>query len=277
MVSALLVLAMVPQRQVEGLPDLNVKVAFMPGQREVVLGPLPQRDFVMSVIHSKDYPGTYDGKGLAPPVWDEYPLGHVRWSVTDGEIFNRPCRIIRMQGMTQSQIPMKRLKKVVGVQNDATTVWYLGVDGKIIRQYEARGGHNGQKIANCTYGEESIEVQVEENGRRRVTTVFPAVDMEKLHLQFRPMIVGDRTVMEEKEYFVYDPFGGGFEKRTAKISGKFNGMWLQKKFQGRHVDITGPQMTVKAYISDQGDLIKADLPRDDFFILQTLPPSLDRK
>ncbi|MGV3615428.1 MAG: hypothetical protein ACO1SV_08865 [Fimbriimonas sp.] len=277
MLAALLVATVTPQRDVIGVKDLDVKEAYMPGQREIVLGPLPYRETVMSVIHSKDYPGTFDGKGLAPPVWDEYPLGHVRWSVAEGSLFEKPCRVLRLQGMTQSQVPMKRLQKVVGVQNDAVTVWYLSFDGRILRQYEQRSGYGGQKVANCTYGEDEIQVQVEEGGKRRITTVYPAVDMEKLHLQFRPMIVGDRVVMEEKEYFTYDPFGGGFQKRTAKIGGLFAGQWLQRPFKGRHVDITTPRHTVKAYISDEGDLVKVDLPKDDFFILQSLPPGKEKK
>lgn len=276
MIAVLLAATALPQRDVQGVPALDVRDAVMPGQREVVLGPLPYRDMVMTVIHSKDYPGPYDGKGLSPPVWDEYPLGHVRWSVTDGTLFDRPCRVIRLQGMTQSQIAMRRLKKVAVVQNDALAIWYVAFDGRILRQYEQRSGYNGVKSANCTYGEDSITVQMEENGQRRVTTVYPSA-MEKLHLQFRPMIAGDKVLMETKEYLVYDPFTGGFEKRTAKISGRFAGQYLQTNFRGRTVDLTSPRTTVKAYIGEEGDLVKADLPKDDFIVLQTVPPGKEKK
>lgn len=277
MIAVLLAAVVLPQRDVQGVPQLDIRDAVMPGQREIVLGPLPYRDMVMSVIHSKDYRGTFDGKGLAPPVWEEYPLGHVRWSVTDGSLFDRPCRVIRLQGMTQSQVKMKKLQKNVVVENDAVTHWYLSLEGRILRQFEQRGGYGGVKSASCTYGDDSITVQVEENGKRKITTVYPAIEMEKLHLQFRPMIVGEKVLMEEKEYFVYDPFSGGFEKRTAKLSGKFAGQWLQKDFRGRTVDITSARMTVKAYVGEEGDLVKVDLPQNDFIILQHVPPGKEKK
>ena len=276
MVAVLLAVAFSQQRDVQGVMKLDIMEAVTPGQREVVLGPLPYRDTVMTVLHSRDYPGTYDGKGLAPPVWDEYPKGTVRWSVTDGTHFDKPCKVIRLQGMTQSVVEMRRLKKVASVQNDALTVWYLSPEGRILRQFESRQGYGGEKTANCIYGDDSIEVQVTEGRQRRVTTVYPNVDMEKLHLQFRPMIVGDKILMEAKEYWVYNPFGGGFEKRTAKLGGRFAGQWLQKNFKGRHVDITSTSMSVKAYISEEGDLVKVDLPKDDFFILQTVPQGKEK-
>ena len=277
MLWALLAVTVSQQRDVHGVVNLGVLDAILPGQREVVMGPLPYRDTVMSVIHSKDYPGTYDGKGLSPPVWDEYPKGHVRWSVTEGTHFDKPCRVIRLQGMMQSVVEMRRLKKAASVQNEALTIWYLSLDGRILRQYESRQGFDGVKTANCIYGDESIEVQTQDSRNRRVATVYPNVDMEKLHLQFRPMIVGDKVVMEEKEYYVYDPFGGGFEKRTARIAGKFAGQWLQKNFRGRHVDIATPRVTMKAYVSEEGDLVKVDLPKDDYFILQSVPQGKEKK
>lgn len=277
MIAALVAAAVLPQRDVQGVPSLDVKDAVMPGQREVILGPLPYRDIVMSVVHSRDYPGTYDGRGLSPPVWDDYPLGHVRWSVTESSLFERPCRIVRLEGMTQSQVEMKRLQKTALVENGALTVWYLSLDGRILRQYEQRSGYGGTKSANCTYAEDSITVQVEDGAKRRVTTVHPAIDMEKLHLQFRPMVANGQVLMEEKEYLVYDPFTGGFEKRTAKLSGKFAGQWLQTQFRGRTFDLTTPTRTVKAYVGDEGDLVKVDLPKDDFIILQHVPPGKEKK
>lgn len=276
MIAVFLAATILQQRDIQGVPKLDVLDAVMPGQREVVLGPLLYPDIVMTVLHSKDKPGTHRGDGITTPVWDEYPLGHVRWSVTDGTLFEQPCRVIRLQGLTQSDIQMRRLKKTVTVENEAVTIWYLSPEGRILRQYEKRAGFNGEKVANCTYGDGEITVQVDEGGKRKITTVYPAVDFEKLHLQFRPMIVGDKVVMEEKEYLVYDPFAGGFEKRTAKLSGKFAGQWLQKSFKGNAFDITTPRMIIKAYIGQEGDLVKADLPNDDFLILQTVPPGKEK-
>lgn len=276
MIAVFLAATVMQQRDVQGVPSLGVLDAVMPGQREIVLGPLPYPDIVMTLLHSKDYPGTHSGKGLAPPVWDEYPLGHVRWSVTDGSLFERPCRVVRLQGLSMTDIKMRRLKKTVTVENQAVTIWYLSMDGRILRQYEKRSGYSGEKVASCTYADDSIAVQVEEGGRRKVTTVYPAIDMEKLHLQFRPMVVDGKVVMEEKEYFVYDPFTGGFEKRSAKLAGKFAGQWLQKDFKGNHFDFVTPKLTSKAYIGEEGDLVKVDLPDNDFLILQTVPPGKEK-
>jgi hypothetical protein len=251
-------------------PPHDVRDVYLPGQREVVLGPLLYRETVMSVVHREERPGNPNGDALAPPVWIEYPLGYVRWSVKDDTLFGQPCRVIRLQGLTQS--PPPRDVKV----SEAQSVWYVAPTGKILRQVEVRAGDGGQKTANCTYAEDRIEVQIEEDGRRRVTTVYPSVAMEKLQLQFQPMIVDGKVRRETKEYFVYDPFGGGFERRTATIAGKFAGSWWQTNFRGRHVELTTPQRTVKAYIGDEGDLVQVDFPKNAFIVLQSLPPGKEK-
>jgi hypothetical protein len=108
-------------------------------------------------------------------------------------------------------------------------------------------------------------------------SLFPN-DMEKLQLQFKPMIVDGKVVMRDKEYLVYDPFTSGFVKRAAHVGGSFRGSYLQLPFEGSHVDFEG-LMTgkVKAYISKEGDLVKLDLPQNRYVILSSTPPGKEKK
>ncbi|AIE84781.1 hypothetical protein [Fimbriimonas ginsengisoli] len=276
MLSAVLSLVLAQQgRQIENLP-FEMPEAIFPGQREVVLGVLPYRETIMQLIYSKDLPSTADMKGINPPVWDEYPLGFVKWSVKPDSFAGKPCMSLRMEGLF---VPSYNFKFKGGTKQVRTSLdvrgvsqWWVTSDGTILRQYEQRMDKRGIRSANCTYGKDSVTVQVDNYGARSATELFPS-DMDQLQLQFKPMIVEGKVVMPEKEYLVYDPFTSGFIKRTAKVAGRFNGNYLQLPFEGNHVDFSGLiPGTVKAYISKEGDLVKIDLPHDRYCVMNSTPP-----
>jgi hypothetical protein len=43
------------------------------------------------------------------------------------------------------------------------------------------------------------------------------------------------------------------------------------KFQGKAFEIEGPHLKQVAAISTEGDLIKVDLPKDRFIVMQNIP------
>ena len=281
MVAVAWVILAAQQRQVDNLPFTMPEV-FFPGQREVVLGPLPYRDTTMSMIYSKEYPTTADMKGINPPGWDEYPLGNVRWIVRNDTFAGKPCMVIRSQGlyMPKYNFTFKGgFRKVTETLNlKGVCEWWVSPDGTIIRQYEQRSDSRGVCTANCTYDKDSINVQVDIYGKRTVTTLYPG-DMDMVQNQFKPMVVDGKVVMREKAYLVYDPFNGGFKQRKATFGGHFAGVYLSINFTGIHIDFDGmvPEGPVKAYIDDEGDLVKLDLPNDRYVNLGVVPPGKEKK
>lgn len=263
-----------PQRQMNEL-TFQEPEAVMPGQREIVLGPVPYRDTVMSMIYSKDHPATYDMKGVNPPSWTEYPIGHLRWSVREDTFGDQPCMAIREEGVYYPELHFRSrnglAKTNITLEIKGTRTWWVSKSGKILREYEQRFDRRGIRTATCTYNADSIDMMVDEFGKRRIATLFPA-DMEALHRQFQPMIVDNKVVLREKSYVVYNPFTGGYESYTARVVGTFSGNYGALAYQGNHVNIEGKDSTVKVYVSKENDVAKIDLPKDCYVVLQATPP-----
>lgn len=262
-------------RQLENL-KFDMPDAIFPGQREVVLGPLPYKEMQMSIIYSKEKDASFDMKGINPPAWTEFPEGFIKWSVKPDTFAEKPCMVVRLEGV---YLPNYRFKFKGGTREVRQTLdirgvsqWWVAPDGTILRQFEQRTDSRGVRTANCTYLPDEISVQADNFGKRSAMSLFPA-DMDKLQLQFKPMIVDGKVVMRDKEYLVYDPFTSGFVKRSAHVSSAFRGNFLQLPFEGMSVDFEGLiKGKLKAYISKEGDLVKMDLPNDLFIILSTIPP-----
>lgn len=279
MVLALTVCLLTTQQQ--QLPrDLTFQIPepIFAGEREILLGPKEYSDSIMSLIYSKDKPASLDMKGINPPIWEEYPIGSIRWSVKPGTFGSQSCMVVKNDVIFRPQYhyAFKGKTRQTNVTLDIRGVsqWWVTADGKILRQYEQRTDDRGVRTANCTYGTDSIEVSVEEFGKRRVTTLFPG-DMQLLQNQFKPMVVDGRVVMSEKPYAIYNPFTSGFEKHIAKVGGAFQGTYLSQKFEGLSLVVDGYDKDgeFRAYVSKEGDLVKMDLPKDRYLVLQSVPPA----
>jgi len=185
--------------------------------------------------------------------------------------------VLRMDSIFQPQYHFKfknsPRKADVTLDIHGTSQWWLAPDGTILRQYEQRVDKRGTRTANCTYNKDSIEISVDLFGQRKVTTLYPS-DMDLVQAQFKPMIVDDKVVTREKNYVVYDPFTSGFVKRTAKLSGVFKGIYLSTQFEGNSMTLEGdPDGPFRVFISNEGDLVKMELPKNRFLVLQSLPPA----
>ncbi len=251
---------------------IHLDYAFLPGQREVVLGPIKQPQQLMQVAWTKEFQARRVGNEYVMPGWKDEAIGSVQWKVSDDVLFGKPCTLLKMSGWTKQIFTIQKPKhaELAYVAKSASSYWLR--DGKIIRQFEMRDDQfDGYRTATMTYSDDSILAFIDKAGKRDQLNINVA-EMPLLHAQFTPMIVGGKVVLEKKEYIVYDPFGHGMEKRTATVSGQFNGSWGGEKYKGRSIDIEGQYVKQKAYICEEGDLVKADLPNDRYYELQSLPP-----
>jgi len=258
---------------VQPLPKFQYNPALTPGQREVALGPELQPDVTMEVRYEHETPAQFTPHKILGPSNMVYAQGYVRWSVIDGNLFDKPCRIIKMDGITKGENVFKINKIQYSTRN--TTTYWVALDGKLLRQSVHLLDPTGPKVAECVFWSDHIEVSVADQKGRRSFTVYPKVDLSLIDLQFRPMIVADKIVLSYKEYFAFDPFDQSFTKYKASVGGSFHGSFLATKFDGLHVDIEGPKGVVKAFVSKEGDLIKVDFPKDQSLVLNYLPRSKD--
>ncbi|MDR3690298.1 MAG: hypothetical protein P4L46_13030 [Fimbriimonas sp.] len=259
--------------QIEGLPKFDFKPAVMVGQREIVLGPLVQPDTVMEVRYDNDVPAEF-GKGpIAPPSSFVYSKGYVRWSVTDGMLFNKSCRILKSEGLTKGEIIL-RTRRVPYACTYRESYWILP-DGKLLRQSAEQEDPYGKRHAEAVFWPDHIDVSVVDSKHTKSFSMYPNVDMKLLDAQFKPMVDSGKIITDLKEYYTFDPFTQGFTKYKATVTGTFHGSWLATKFEGPHIEIDGPKQTQMVYVSKENDLIKVDLPDHLSIVLDFLPRDRD--
>jgi len=261
------------QRITEGLPKFEYAPAVVVGQREVVLGPQLVGDTMMEVRFDADIPAQIGEGRIAPPVWKEYSKGYVRWSVTDGTLFNKPCRILKMDGITNGENRTK-LKKIQYASRNSTT-WWIQPDGKLLRQSVKIDDPDGVRHAECIYWPDHLEVSVADGKNSRSFSLYPNIDLTLLDAQFKPMIEGSKVLTQSKDYYIFDPFTQAFLKYKATVNGTFHGTWLATKFEGINIAIEGPKDRQVVFISKENDLIKVELPPTTSIVLDNLPPSRD--
>ena len=94
-------------RQILGVPKPLYKPAVTVGQREVLLGPVPQPDTVMEVRYEKEQMPEFTSNTVFGGTDIVYAKGYVRWSVKEGTIFSKPCLITKTDGTTKGEIRTK--------------------------------------------------------------------------------------------------------------------------------------------------------------------------
>ena len=255
------------------LPRFKYIPAASAGQREIVLGPQLQYDTTMEVRLEKETPTEFTPNKVLGPAIMDYALGYVRWSVTDGKLFDTPCRILKMDGVTKGENRTKTKNITYGTQN--TTTYWITQTGKLLRQSVHLIDPEEVKVAECVYWSDHIEVSVSDARGRRSFTVNPNIDLSLIDNQFKPMIADNKIILAYKEYYVFEPFSQAFIKYKATAAGTFHGSWLATKFEGMHVDIEGPKGTTSVLVSKEGDLVKAEMPDNRSLVLNNLPHSKD--
>ncbi len=263
----------VPFQQFDGLPRFTYKPAVMVGQREIILGPQLQPDTVMEVrVEGQTEAPIGEGK-FGGATFTEYAKGYVRWSVTSGTMFEKPCFILKSEGLTKGENVTKTKRIAYACQN-FTTYW-IRPDGKLLRQSVILNDPFGKRHAEAVFWPDHIEVSIADSKNNRSLTMYPNIDMSLLDAMFKPMMDGEKVLTSFKEYCTFDPFTQAFTKYKAEVSGSFKGSWLGVKFEGRHVNITGPKESQVAFMSKENDLVRVDLPEHTCIVLNFLPHDKD--
>lgn len=271
MVTVLAIAAIAAQQH--AIPGKNATLSlysYMPGMREVVMGMgAPYPDTRMQVIFQTDRQAHFPAGGgtITAGGVTEIALGHVRWSVKEETFAGKKVRVLRCEGQLK-----EKLTKTLEVTISDTLAYWVDEDGKILRQYNQQVRPYQTRTANCVYQKDSIDISVDDEKGRRATSIFPNVEMDELHAQFKPMIVDGKAVMETKEYYVFDPFQSTFDKHTARVSGWAGGTYFAMKFKGKSFEISNPRLTQNVAISEEGDMIHVILPKERFIVMQNIPP-----
>ncbi len=275
MIAIAALLALGAPQSITGAQKVTVHLdAYMPGQREVVLGVQPYRETMMMLIWQTDtipnFPSNYGD--IQPSGLAEKTLGWVKWSVKNDTWAGKPCKVLRCEGNTTDA-----LSKKLNVNLRDVKSWWVDEDGKIVRQYEQQIRPFATRTANCVYQKDSIDISVDDEKGRRQTSVFPNMEMNELHAQFKPMWKDGKILLDKKDYYVFNPFEGSFDKYSARLAGWAGGSYFKMKFVGKAFEIVGPRLVQTAGISEEGDLIHVQLPKDRFIVMQSIPVGKEKK
>ena len=261
------------QRNLEEIKPLEFAPAVSTGEREIILGPELVRDTTMQISYEKEIPPTFTSGSVIGGSLIQNSRGFVRWSVLDATLFEKPCRILKYDGITKMVHQGKTKREEFLTQN--TVTYWVSVDGKILRQSNRLIDPLTTRKAESVFFSDHIEASVEDEKGRRSFTLFPKVEMKLFDQQFQPMVNANKFLINYKDYCVFDPFKQATLQYKASASGNFKGTFLATKFEGLHVDLTGPDGRRVAYISKEGDLVYVERPNGESLVLNMLPASKD--
>ncbi len=269
------------QTVIQGFPKVAYEIPIAGGQREMALGIRHQSETLLNYFYEKEVNAQYIPNGIndgqphetiQPQNWVEKNLGYMRWSVRPDDIFNQKANLLTTESLVRQRVGPKDHQ--YQITSMAKTQWWISDKGKILRQYYQLQSPMGDLRCNATYGTDSVEVSRETPQGTKFLTMFPSGGMEALDAQFTPMLAGGKVLLPEKKFQVLNLQTGSVDDYEAKISGKFNCQYMNVWFKGQCVDITGPgKLTEKAYLSDEGDLVKVEFSEEKYWVIQSLPSS----
>jgi hypothetical protein len=241
------------------------------GQREIFLGPTDQGATVLGLYVNRKT-GTSIGD-IIDKRFVEVRLGWMGWKVSNGTFGGKPCKVLDTDGFTTVTKRIEGRKQTTTLTDQIKVVRQTYLDpasGKILRETYRWQDSQGAFTGEALYGKDEIELKVQGPGVNRTTTVFPEGGTDLLDAMYKPMQVNGKVLMQEKKFAVLNPLTGGVQKVTARISGHFNWNLALVKRKGTVVEITWPDHVQKAYVDENGELLKVDLPEGRYLLFESL-------
>lgn len=267
---AVLALSQVPP----ALPPFGAadEVAYLPGQLDIVTGPRQVPTTIMSLYFQTETQPKFEQNAIIGQALIAYNFGWVRFSTTQEDFLGLKVWHMSWVGHTDAHHGKKTYPE------DASADYWVDLDGHIRRQAGSKSNLFGRAESLCDYFPDHIQIQTKIDGKYHEQFLYPAHDeLAQLNDQFKPMVVDGKIVNREKTYLVLDPFKATFEKRTARVNGRFSGKELDTQFKGYNVDIDGPNHKIQgACVSEDNDLVRVNLQDDKWIVMQALPPNRHR-
>lgn len=242
--------------------------AYLPGQREIVLGPTSCRDTVMSLVYTRETGTLVEGSSVVAPTYAQYAEGYVRWSTQPGKLDGKSIVLIKEEGVRKVSF-RNALTLFQAIRN-----YWVTPEGKILRQQDLLSDPTGIRQAICEFSDDHVDVTKIEAGKETKFTLYPEGDLAKIQAQFRPMMENGQVILKDKEFVVYDPFGG---IRLFKVRhvGPFGGSTLDQKVKGQTFEIAGPTFKQRVFVNDKGDMVRAEFPQNRALVLMTAPEGME--
>lgn len=299
MIAAIALLTVGLQASAKNPYQVSIQEPVVAGQREIALGLLPHRLETVGLYHTFVIGGGGKAEGSIEwntgkagltqqipmaPQEEDVRIGSCSWSVRPTVVGSKLGSLLETDA-TRNQhvkIPIGRGQFLErDIKNFQKRSYFVGDDGKIISERAEVRNEKGYWAMEATYGADSYDLRIQKPGMPEVrSTVTPGCGMDALHAMFKPMLKGQDVVLKEKEFYMLDPYTGAPQKHTAKVAGRFGGKFSNMQFEGRYVDITGPVLTNRAFLSYEGELMRVDAPGAVYLHIEIEPenkPTLRHK
>jgi hypothetical protein len=245
------------------------------GQQEIAYGLTPKSQTIV---------GLYVNRNMAPNEFGrvtgfyEIRLGHMGWKVSR-DIFNsQPCLVFESDARTSQRGKYTRSQEeaeATGIFVTQKVKIWVSEQGKIMRENISQESPRGTYFVDAIFGTETVELSGDLAGVKKDMTMYPQGGTVMFDNFFKPMIKDGKVLMEDKEFYLIDPVTMGIRKCKAHVKGRFAGEVMREKFKGHTIEITTPEDKQVAYVSQEGDLLRVDLPSDRYLLLEYLPASRD--
>lgn len=251
----------------------QVDVPIMGGMRENVLGVKDIKTTATLGLYIDNYNKMWDDMGEAPVNFVTPRIGTVATTIKPAILGSTECLEIDTSS-TRTQT-LKTSFNPVPLHLRLARDWWVTPEGKILAEsfrFEVAGN---VWTMDAKYDAETYTVTLSspDRGKRTMGPITPYMGMDDLTTTaFKPMIqVPDKVVLEEKTFYMLDPFTGAPVKYQAKVKGTFAGIWSDTKFTGHDVEITGGPDKAKLSISKEGWLLRAVLEQYKYLHLIEKP------
>jgi hypothetical protein len=243
--------------------------------QEVACGIKPQKQTILGLYVNRNLPPNEFGRVTA---FSEIRLGYMGWKVSN-DIFNsEPCLVFESDTKTSQTAKFVRSQdeaEKYGTHIVQKVKMWVSLEGRLMREQISQESPRGNYFVDAVFGTETVELSGDLNGVKRDTTMYPVGGTVMFDNLFKPMMKDGKVILPEKEFYLIDPVKMTLRKCKAKIRSRFNGELMREKFKGNTIEITTPEDTQVAYISEEGDLLRVDLPDSRFFLMESLPASRD--
>lgn len=259
----------------KSVPMERIQLPFTGGQREIVMGLLPKE---------KEYLGLYSnratdaarGNGVpngAPAInWLEIRVGYMSWAVANYKNAGKPTTLLQTDGMYKQELQVnKRIK--FDLTNRCSRSFWVDEKGNITKETGTVTVPQGTYTMTAEFHEDEYDLFLKTPRDEKRMTVHPACGMEKLNAIFTPMMKDKKVILPTKEFYVIDTLTGAPVKCSAKVGGHFGQRFASSGtvIGGQYVDIDFNGNRQRAYIADDGSLVRVDCSNGLYLNMESTP------
>jgi len=277
MLPILILISLTQQPDFLANPKLPIGQYVLPlvgGQQEIVMGlqPLATEFYGLYSEHAESFTAKGNMRFDNPQYYVQDRVGSMDWSVATYARDGKPATLLQTNGTYKQVIEMSQHRHLEFANKMKISYW-ISPEGRLLEMDALIRVSAGAWSMQAIFNNDSYDLTLNDpvNGERK-STLYLGFSLDKLNSMFTPMLQGKKALLKVKDFYTLDPLTGHPLHCTARLGGSWNGtLFNQNKYQGQWVDLTGPGINQRIYISDGGVLFKVEGPDHRFLSIEEAP------